>query len=48
MPLFHQRTNPDPVWDPQSWTVGEKKVKWAGKLNRYQSLGLSTDRSQEA
>ena len=26
----------------------KKMVKWAGILNRYQSLGLSTDRPQEA
>ena len=26
----------------------KEKVKWAGKLNRYQSLGLSSDQPQEA
>ena len=26
----------------------EKKVKWAGILNRYQRLGLSSDRPEEA
>ena len=25
-----------------------KKIKWAGKLDRYYSLGLSTDQPQEA
>ena len=26
----------------------KKKIKWAGKLDRYNSLGLSTDWPQEA
>ena len=49
MPLFHQRTKPRSCLGPlivdSRW---KKKVKWAGILNWYWSLGLRSDRSQEA
>ena len=45
MPLFHQSTKPRSCPQP---TVGEKKLKWAIKLDRCQSLGLRSDRPEEA
>ena len=52
MPLFHQRIKPRLGLGPLIVdSLGKKWKKidqWTAKLDRFQSLGLSTDRPQEA
>ena len=52
MPLFHQRIKPRSCRRPlivgSLGKNGKKIDQWGGRQNRYEGLGLTTDRPQDA
>ena len=52
MPLFHQRIKPQSCRRPlivgSLGKNGKKIDQWGGRQNRYEGLGLTTDRPQDA
>ena len=52
MPLFHQRIKPRSCLGPlivgSLGKNGKKIDQWGGRQNRYEGLGLTTDRPQDA
>ena len=52
MPLFHQRIKPRSCQRPlivgSLGKNGKKIDQWGGRQNRYEGLGLTTDRPQDA